>query len=172
MNSKHLNGLQVLNVDGGAKLGTVSRAYVDREAKRIAGFAYSAGGGFMRVESEPKLDTSEVRSLGPDALMIEHDLGDSGASVSERYHTLLVLDEMHNRPILTENGTAVGKIASIDFDNHSYELAQIEISPGYFKTHSTVPIDQVITVGPDYVIVDDAVCAPTAPVDEITLADD
>src|SRR5688500_3566928 len=81
VNSKNLKNLPVMSIEGGEKLGTVSRAYVDAAQKRIVGFAYSAGGGFMQAESEPKLDAEEVHTLGPDALMLDHKGGETGASV-------------------------------------------------------------------------------------------
>ena len=160
MNSKELKGLPVLSIDGGEKLGSVSRAYVDAEQRRIVGFAYNAGSGFMQAESEPKLDAEEVHTLGPDALMLDHKGGDTGASVSQRYSELLVLDEIAGLPLMSENGTSAGQMASVEFDQHSYQLTGIDISHGRFKGHQRAPIDHVVTIGRDYVIVRDAILEP------------
>ena len=166
MNSKELKGIPVLSIDDGEKLGSVSRAYVDAAQKRIVGFAYNAGGGFLKAESEPKLDADEVHTLGPDALMLDKKVGETGASMSERYSQLLILDDIGSLPVLSESGISVGQIASVDFDHHSYQLTQIEVSPGHFKSNQAILIDQVLTIGRDYVIVQDAVVTPATPPEE------
>lgn len=166
VNSKELKGIPVLSIDGGEKLGSVSRAYVDAPQKRIVGFAYNAGGGFMQTESEPKLDAEEVHTLGPDALMLDKKEGETGASVSERYSQLSILDDVSSLPVLSESGVLAGHVASIDFDQNSYELTQLEVSPGHFKSNQAIPIEHVVTIGRDYVIVQDAVIAPATPPEE------
>ena len=163
MNSKELKGIPVLSIDGGENLGSVSRAYVDAKQKLIVGFAYSASGGFMQAESEPKLDAEEVHTLGPDALMLDHKGGETGASISQRYSELLVLDEIAGLPVLTENGTSAGQMASVEFDQHSYQLTGMDISHGRFKGHQRASIDQVVTIGRDYVIVRNAILEPGEP---------
>jgi sporulation protein YlmC with PRC-barrel domain len=164
VNSRQLKGLAVLSIDDGEQIGTIARTYVDGEQKRIAGFAFAAAGGFMEAESEPKVDVEEVRSLGPDVLTVEKGQDVRGASINQRYSSLLVLDDLTHRPVLSESGTAVGQVASIEFDPRSFALTRIEVSPGYFKHNQTIPIDQVAAIGPDYVIVDDSVCQPGAAV--------
>ena len=162
MNSNRLNGLTVLSIDDGKKIGTVSRAYVDREQKRVAGFAYTASGGFMKIESEPKVDATEVRSLGPDALTLANKQAAQGRDVSKRFNTLLVLEELTHRPVLSKSGTSVGQIASINFDDHNFNLTRIEVSPGMLQRNHDIPIDKVAIIGPDYVIVDDSVVQVSA----------
>jgi uncharacterized protein YrrD len=168
VNSKRVKGIPVLSIDDGEKLGSVNRAYVDAGEKRVVGFAYSSGGGFLQVESELKLDTADIRSLGPDALMLDRKDGDTGASVSERYGQLLILDDIGSLPVMSESGISIGQMASLDFDHHSFALTQIEISPGYFKANQAIPIEQVVAIGRDYVIVDDA-AMPAAAVAEATV---
>jgi uncharacterized protein YrrD len=163
VNSKNLKNLPVMSIEGGEKLGTVSRAYVDAKQKRIHGFAYDAGGGFMKTESEPKVDAEEVHTLGPDALMLDHKGGETGASVSQRYSELLILDEIAGLPVLAENGTSAGQMASVEFDQHSYQLTGIDISHGRFKGHQRASIDQIVTIGRDYVIVQNAILEPGEP---------
>jgi uncharacterized protein YrrD len=157
MNSKELKGIPVLSIADGEKLGTVSRAYVDAAQRRIFGFAYTAGGGFLQTESEPKLDLAEVHSLGPDALMLDHKGGETGASVSQRYSELLVLDEIASLPLLSEGGIALGKLASIEFDATTYELTGLDVSHGAFSANKRIGIDRVTAIGRDYVIVADVV---------------
>lgn len=155
MNSKQLNGLPVLSLESGEKLGSLSRTYVDGPNKRIAGFAFTESGGFLQVESEPKVDASDVHTVGPDAIIIDSREAVKGATVNKRFPDFIVLDDLAHRPVMSANGTTLGQIASLDFDNHTFKLTEIEVSSGYFSSNRTIPIRQVITVGPDYVIVDD-----------------
>ena len=71
MNSKDLHELPVLSIESGEKLGTLARTYLDGPEKRLAGFAFTESGGFRKVESEPNIDTKDVRTLGPDALIVD-----------------------------------------------------------------------------------------------------
>ena len=160
MNSKELKSLNVLTVDGGEKLGSLARTYVDGTEMRIVGFAFREGGSFMQVESEPKLDTSDIHSLGPDALLLDHKESVHGAEVNERAGELQILEEISGRSLLTEGGDSMGEVASISFDAHSFALTEIELSAGHFKANTTIPIDQVVIIGRDYVIVNDGDARP------------
>jgi sporulation protein YlmC with PRC-barrel domain len=155
MNSKQLHGLAVLSLDSGEKLGSLARTYVDGPKKRIAGFAFTESGGFMQVESEPNIDAGDVHTVGPDAIIVDSRDAVHGRNVNEHFADYLVLDELAHRPVLSANGTSVGQVASLDFDNHSLELTEIEVSSGRFAANRTISMRQVITVGRDYVIVDD-----------------
>ena len=163
MNSKDLKGIPVLSIADGEKLGTVARAYVDPAQRRIVGFAYKAEGGFMRAESEPKLDVAEVHTLGPDGLMLDHKGGETGASVSQRYSELLSLDEISDLPLLSESGEAVGQMASVEFDHQSYELRSLAVSHGHFKAKESIGMDRVTAIGRDYVIVSNAAAGHEEP---------
>jgi sporulation protein YlmC with PRC-barrel domain len=155
MNSKELHGLAVMNLESGEKLGKLARTYVDGPQKRIAGFAFTESGGFMQVESEPNIDTRDVRTVGPDAIIVDSREAIHGKNVNEHFADYLVLDELAHRPVLSANGTSVGQVASLDFDNQSFALTNIEVSSGHFSANRTIPMSQVITFGRDYVIVDD-----------------
>lgn len=155
MNSKELHGLAVMSLESGEKLGSLARTYVDGPKKRIAGFAFTESGGFMQVESEPKVDTSDIRTVGPDAIIVDSRESVHGENVNQHFADFLVLDELANRPVLSANGTSVGQVASVDFDNHSFALTDIEVSSRHFAASRTIPMRQVVTIGRDYVIVDD-----------------
>ena len=71
------------------------------------------------------------------------------------------LDEVTKRKVVTEGGADVGNVASLEFDERSFRVTQVEVSPGFFKSNHHVPADQVVRIGPDVVVVADAV-VPTA----------
>ena len=155
MNSRQLHELQVLSLESGEKLGTLARTYLDGPQKRLAGFAFTESGGFLKVESEPNIDTTDVRTVGPDAVIVDRRESVQGDAVNAHYADFLVLDELIHRPVLSRNGTSVGRVASVEFDNRSFRLTEIEVQHGRFAVHQQIPIRQVVTIGPDYVIVND-----------------
>lgn len=156
MNSKQLNGLPVFNISNGEKLGSVVGAYLDAATKRVLGFAFAAGGSLMSVESEPKVDSTDIHALGPSALTLDGKDAVKGSVTNERFGELEILDSLNGRRVLTEGGTALGQVASVEFDVHSFELTQVEVSLGRFAGSRPIPIDQVVSIGPDFVIIRDA----------------
>ena len=163
VNSKHLKGITVLGIADGERLGSIERAYLDPTNRRIAGFAVSALGGFMQPELDRLVDAEEVHSLGPDVMTVADTLSPIGRKINARYADFIDLNQLIGRQVITEGGTAIGQIASIDFDQASFRLTQMEVSPGFYATVTILPIDQVITIGLDIVVVVNAVGDPSGP---------
>ena len=153
MNSKDLNKLPVIGIAEGEQFGTVARAYLDAATKRVVGFAFSAGGGLLAPDSEPKLDTADIQSLGSGALTLSDRAAVRGEETNRRFGELVEVNDLVHRPVLTEGGVAVGRVASVDFDEHGFALQAIEVTPGVFKHNTTIPADRVRSIGPDFVIV-------------------
>ena len=164
MNNKDVKGIAVISIADGTKLGAVERAYLDPEAKRLVGFAFGAGGGLLAGETEATslVDVDKIHSLGPDALTLDRPDAAQGQETGAAGGSLIDLDELTKRKVVTDGGTFVGQVASVEFDERSFRLTQIEASPGFFKSNRTIPIDQVISLGSDVVVVSDAVCASEA----------
>lgn len=156
MNSKQLKGLPVVSIAEGIKLGTLVRAYLDPSAKRVVGFAYDAGNGLTEPDSEPKLDTGDAESLGPDVLTVRTRSAVRGEEVNRRFGELVDLGALHNRAVLTEGGASVGSVGSIDFDERTIAVTQMEVTPGHFRRPATVLAGQIRTIGPDFVVLYDA----------------
>ena len=71
---------------------------------------------------------------------------------------------------MTAGGANVGSVAGIEFEPPIFAFSQLEVSPGLFKTNMMIPIAEVVSIGPDLIIVSNAVgvesAAPDAPSDE------
>jgi sporulation protein YlmC with PRC-barrel domain len=65
--------------------------------------------------------------------------------------------------VTTRGGVTVGTVANVAFEPPSYAFTQIEVSPGLFKTKTTIPIAQVISIGPEVLVVADEVAAEATP---------
>ncbi len=157
MNSKQVKGIMVLSIADGRQIGTIERAYLDPAGRRVAGFAVDAEGGFLRPELHRLVDAEEVHSLGPDVMTLRDATSARGESITSRYAELVDLDTVTKLNAVTEDGKNVGHIVSVDFDEASFQITQIHVSPGYFTNGATIPIDQIITLGSDVVVVTIAV---------------
>ena len=159
MNSKDAKGLSIIAIADGKNVGTVSHLYVDPTDRKVVGFGASEGGGFLRRHSggEELIDAEDVHSVGPDALTLK-DLGAvEGSRTSAHQADLIRGDELNGRKVVTENGTELGDVASFEFDNHSYDLTAIEVSPGLFKSHRLVNVADILTIGDDALVVRNSV---------------
>ena len=165
MNTKHLAGQTVVSIDEGEKLGSVGDVVLDATGMRVAGFAIQSGGGLLSVDPAATrwIAADEVRAIGPDALTVQSGSRLSDASPPEG---VLHLAEVVKHKVVTEGGTEVGQVASVEFDERTMAVTHLEVSPGFFKSNRMVPLDQVVNVGHELVIVRDAVLATPGDAEE------
>jgi uncharacterized protein YrrD len=163
MNSKHLKGLAVISIADGAKLGTIDDIYLDPAAKRVVGFSVAGGSVGGAPDAGLTIDATEVHTLGQDALTLADMTSPHGAGVSAAYGSLALLEDLAKRKVVTEGGTHVGQVASVEFDEQTFALTQVEVSPGFFRTNRSVTADQLVSIGEDVVVVADAVLAEAEP---------
>ena len=152
MNSKTLTNLPVLSIADGEHLGTVARAYLDSRSRRIVGFAMHTKTGMFQPQSEPKIDAENVHALGSGGLMLTSETSAMGSRIEPRLGELVSLDDLSNRPVLSDTGILLGSVTSVEFDDKSLALTQVEASTGLLKSSTLIAIDDVMTIGP-YLIV-------------------
>ena len=173
MDAKQITGLAVVSVQEATKLGTVERIFFDPTSNEVLGFAVNTGGkggavketlsallgetspdalaaGFVRGE--------HVRSLGPDALMVNDETKVMPATTGPDGGPAVTTDELSKRKVVTESGTYVGQVASVVLDPMRLRVTHYEVSPGFFKRATHVPVGLVANVGPDLIVVSDEVC--------------
>jgi uncharacterized protein YrrD len=165
MTFKDLKGMAVISIEDGTKIGTISRVYVDPMQKRLVGISVDPGSSLIEADSTKLIDVTDVHSLGPDALTIEDASKIEGNETNARWMDLIDMDRMTNDKVVTEGGEHVGGVAAVQFNPRDFLLTGIEVSPGFFKTNKFVPIDMVTTIGPDMMIVANAVCEPEGAID-------
>lgn len=162
MNSKQVKGLAVISISDGKKLGSVNHLFIDPAQKQVVGFSVSGSHGLLSADPDQGMivDAKDVHSLGPDALTLTDASAARGEATNTAYGGLLDADQLTKRKVMTEGGTLVGQVASLEFEPSSYRLTGIETSPGFFKSNRMIPIEQVTNIGEELVMVTDAVCAP------------
>ena len=174
MNSTRLKGLAVIDLATGTTLGTVEHAFLDPAAMRVVGFSIAGGRRGTAGDAGPTVAAAAVHALGPDALTLDDATAARAAWVDAAagsFGAFVPLDEVAKRRVVTEGGTDVGEVASLEFDERTFEITRVEVSPGFFKGNKHLPVDQVVRIGPDLVVVaDGVVAAATAPAEAIASA--
>lgn len=141
----------------------VERAYFDPAARRVIGFAVGTGSSLFGEESSRLIDAGEIEGLGPDALTLADATSATGEETTSRYGELIDLEDLTRRQIYTEGGVHVGGVAGAEFDPASFALTAIETSPGFRKKHTPIAVDQILTIGPELIVVRDEVHAGGEP---------
>jgi uncharacterized protein YrrD len=161
VNSKQLKGLTVISIADGEKLGTIDHIYLDPVKKQVAGFGIHEAPGHQTGDaSTPTLiDVDDIHSLGPDAITLSDKGAIRGDQTRDQLDALLELDHLTGLKAVTEGGTHIGGVASVDIDDRTFQIRQLEVSPGFFKSNKHVAVNQITSIGSDLVIVDDAVLA-------------
>jgi uncharacterized protein YrrD len=102
---------------------------------------------------------SGVHSLGPDALTLDDVTTAHAAWVGAAYGTLVALDDVVGRGVMTEGGVNLGNVVSLAFDERSFAITEVEVSPGFLKTNTHIPLEQLVRIGQDVLVVADVAVA-------------
>lgn len=161
MNTNHVNGIAVVSIDGGERLGTVSEILLSAQARRVSflGVGTAGGGMFSGQPTETKwIASKDVRALGSGALMVQ-DSSCLKVLPKNKESESLDLSQLCHRKVVTEGGTDVGQVESVELDEKNLHVTHVEVSPGFFKSNKMVAIKHVVNVGDDVLIVANEVCA-------------
>jgi len=156
MNSKQLKGLKVIDLVDCTALGTVDHAMFDPTAQKVVGFSVVGGQVGGLAEDGLMVAAASVHALGPDALTLDNAVLAHQAWVDAVYGPLEPLDALAKRKLVTEGGTNVGEVVSVEFDPQTFAMTGVEVSPGFFKANTHLAGSHVLRVGPDVVVVADA----------------
>lgn len=161
MNSNQIRGLTVINIADGTEVGAVDRVFLDLAAKQVVGFSVTDGVGPFGGgrDNAPTVAASGVHSLGPDALTLDDVAVAHAAWVGAAFGALEALDDVVGRRVVTEGGANVGDVVSLGFDAQTFALTEVEVSPGFLKTNTHIPLARLVRIGQDAVVVVDVAVA-------------
>jgi uncharacterized protein YrrD len=162
-----LRGLAVVDLDAAEKLGSVDEVIVDPEARRIAGFTVSSGGGFLTGGgNRMTIPASCVHALGHDAITVR-SARDQSLDVGH-LSGLPMLSQIVGHKVVTHSGAAVGSIDDVLIEPSTGRitgyglgggvtsglgglLATSEGSHGgdYIRAESDIKVGQELVVVPD-----------------------
>jgi sporulation protein YlmC with PRC-barrel domain len=165
MNSKQIRGLTVINLADGTQVGTVDQVFLDLTAKQVVGFSITNGVGPFggARDNAPTEAASAVHSLGPDALTLDDVTAAHAAWVDATFGAVVPLDDVVGRRVVTEGGVNVGDVISLGFDETTFAITEVEVSPGFLKTHTSIPLDRLVRIGQDVLVVADVAIAASEP---------
>lgn len=156
MDANDLKGLPVITIEGGDKVGNVSAILFNTADYRIQ--AFLMGGGFLSSPTE-LIEMANVQSIGSNAVMIQNRAAIQHHLSNQEREQYPSLEDITSLPIVTKNGSVVGKVAAVEIDPQTGNITELLAAKpgltGVFESRIHVPVNQLISIGRDAVIVPD-----------------
>lgn len=162
--SDDIFGLPVFSIREGKQVGTVRDAVINRSKMKVTAFLVEDIAWYG-----PRILTFNLlQSLGQDALVIgsEDDLAD--LKDAARLGQLLDRDlKIIKKKVVTDTGKLMGDISGFQIDVESGKLSAVEIKQqGAQAKTKVVPIDKVLSIGPDVLVIGEKARQAPAPAPE------
>lgn len=158
--ASHLMNRSVLEIDTGRQIGSVNGALIDPTDRRVAALRVNTG----LLHRDRFVRWQDLQGTGPDALTIRSEDALLNRSDVDPNHTHL--DHLQGRAVFTESGERLGEIADYQMDVGTGSLIGFEVQPsgaskglfgGSGATHFHVPVDQIVTIGAESLVVQNGV---------------
>lgn len=151
---KELQGLGVMDVSGGKKLGSVEDLVVSPENGRVLALTMAGG---MLGGSRSFVNIDDVRTIGADAITVSGDnvvrrdseMSDELSTAREASRTFV------GKKVVTESGTLLGTVNDYLVDESARRVTGMVIGNGLLSAEDAISADRVVSAGPDAVIVTD-----------------
>ena len=158
-----LNGLAVVAIANGSKVGTLDDFYFDPSANpaanSIRGFRVKTGMFSHRV-----LSTGDINAIGLDAVTIDDEEMLHHEKDEAEFSTLPLGQSLLNYKVLSEGGTFIGNIGNMLLDittPNALHIYAFELSGGLRSRisghYSTFYAQQVVRYGQDVIVIPDAI---------------
>ncbi len=161
MDIKSIKGIAIVAVSDGSRLGSVSDALFDLEKRQVKAFIVGSGGLFGG--SDRILDISDVKSIGTDAVMIDSRDQLIADRNDTRYQVFPDIGKATSLRVVSESGSLVGDLATLQFDPNTGSVTDIEVSQhglfASFRSNMTVPTTSVLRFGQDVAVISDEYAA-------------
>lgn len=152
--SGELNGLAVMTLTGGNRLGRVHDIVFHALSGRIVGFLVDTGG----LLTKPKfLPAGQVHSLGTDALTVASADALGGSSSIPSEPDTLEARGLAGRAVMTEAGTALGTVKDVLVETDALVVPSLVLATSFLDNalhgRPSLPLALVRTVGKDSLVV-------------------
>lgn len=153
--AKDLQGLAVVGINDGKKLGTADELIVSPDELRLLGLVIKSGGPLSR--DEQIVEARDIRSIGSDAITVDAEAVAHGTeAIAESIReTRAGNRRIVGSKVVTESGTLLGTASDFAIDESTHRITSLTLSSSLFQTGDTLAVDRVISVGPDVVVVRD-----------------
>lgn len=154
-------GKDVVAVDTGEKVQTISDLVFDQNSNQLLGFLVDEGGWFSEAKVLP---LQNVQSIGPDAILIADRAGIVEAPRVPAMHMILQRNNiLKGTKVLTTDGRDLGTLADLYFDEYSGQVEGYDVSGGIFADaytgRSFIPATHTLKIGQDAAFVPPEVAA-------------
>lgn len=152
---KDLNGLAIIDVRDGKRLGQADEVVISPDDGKLLGFVMKRGGLFSSEEAIVEID--DVRAIGPDAITVEgdevaHTLEASADAFREARSGERTLS---GRKVVTQNGSVVGQVSDVVVNEEQRRVTALIVGGGMLEQGNALQADRIVSVGPDVIIVRD-----------------
>lgn len=152
-NAKELQGLAIVDVRGGKKLGTADEIVVSPDDGRLVGFVMKSLG--VLSPNEHFVEMSDVRSIGADAITVEgEEVAHTSEEATEAFREARGGGRtLSGKKVVTQDGSVVGTISDYTIDEGRGRVTGLILGGGLFEKGDVIPADRIVSVGPDVVVV-------------------
>jgi uncharacterized protein YrrD len=156
MTTPLVKGMPVVSLAHGSTLGAIDHVYFDPERLAVVGFTFHQGGGLFGGGSSGLVDIADVHAFGPDAVTIDDvSVVHSELAVEPRRDTLLDLESLLHRTVMTAGGERIGKVTAVLFGDASYRLTALDVVGSGPDEHIRVGADEIHSIGEEWIIIAD-----------------
>jgi uncharacterized protein YrrD len=115
-NAKDLQGLAIVDVEGGNKLGSADEIVVSPDDGRLLGFVMKRVGLFS--PQERIIEMRDIRNIGPDAITVEGDevAHASAAAQDDFQEARNGKRALTGKKVVTQDGTVIGSVSDYTID--------------------------------------------------------
>ena len=150
-------GTPVVSLADGTRLGAIDHVYFDPESKSVVGFTFHQGSGLFGRGTSGLVDITDVHAFGADAVTIaDVSAVRSELAVESRKESLLELETLLHRVVMTESGVEVGRVRAIQFGDASYHLSGLDVLGADDHRPVHITVDRIQTIGEELIIIADA----------------
>ena len=155
-NAKDLQGLAIVDVQGGNKLGNADEIVVSPENGRLLGFVMKRAG--LLTAKERIIEMRDVRNIGPDAITVEGDeVAHVSAAAQEGFQEARSgKRSLTGKKVVTQDGSVIGSVSDYTIDEQQARVTGLILSGGLFEKSDVVPADRIVSVGADVIVVSEA----------------
>ena len=152
-NARDLQGLAIVDVANGKKLGSADEIVVSPDTGRLLGFVMKSLG--VVTPNERIVEMSDIRSIGPDAITVEGDqVARTSEAVAEEFRQARASKRtLMGRKVVTQDGTVVGTVTDYAIDEKEGRVRTLMLGGGLFEKGDAIPADRIVSIGGDVVVV-------------------
>lgn len=158
MKADTLNGMAVLSIASGARLGRVEDLAFDTGAGRVAALRVAADGQHALIPY------ASIHAIGKDAITVPSDDVAQWTKPEGALATMPGLDAFKKMKVVDEAGTFLGTVKEVNLDPASGQITEVAAHEGGVLgiggTTRTFAASDIRSVGQDVILVAPAAAAP------------